>query len=361
MLQPKTKILNSRGDVGIYGIRSGNEPVVLNAREWKNCEHNQRVANSLGYEVAITTLTGLNKDISEQKFYEAAPADYVDVKVGENAWTSNITTFRSFNVADAFETGIINLGGQNSRLASADAAVDALNILVNNWAKEITWTIPELEMASRSGNWDLVTAKQQARKENFDLGIQRVTFLGANGLNGAGGTCLGLLNQPGVTTNTTLITGPISLLSPANLATLCAKLVETFRANCNRTAWPDRFVVPESDYNGMAAQSSPTYPIKSILQVLEESLQITTRNKGFKIMPLAYGDHAYNNLGTGDTQAYALYRSDKRSMVANVPVPYTSTMANSINNFQYQDAAYAQFTGLQLLRPLELMYFQYQA
>lgn len=354
-----TKVINSKGDTAVLNVPrwdNASEPVILNAREAKTASYYQRVANSLGYEVQITTLTAISKDISEQKFYEAAPADYYDIKVGEGAWSSNITTYRSFNVADAFETGIINLGGQNSRLGSADAAVDALNILVNNWAKEITWTIPELEMASRSGNWDLVSAKEKARKENWDLGVQRIAFLGANGLNAPGGSCLGLLNQPGVTINTTLITSPISSFSPATLATFCAQVIETFRANCNRSAWPDRFVVPESDYNGMAAQSSPTFPIKSILQVLEEALQITTRNPKFKILPIAYGDTAYNSSGK---QLYALYRSDIRTMVMNVPVPFTSTMANSINNFQFQNAAYGQFTGMQLLRPLELLYFQY--
>ncbi len=358
MSAAQTRIINSRGDVevlNVLGIKS-DKPVILNAREMRIADHNQRLANSLGFEVQITTLTAISKDISEQKFYEASPADYYDVKVGEGAWSSNITTYRSFNLADAFETGILNLGGQNSRLASTDAGVDALNILVNNWGKEITWTIPELEMASRSGNWDLVSAKERSRKENFDLGIQRVAFLGANGLNGAGGSCLGLLNQPGANINTTLISKAIKSMSAAELAVLCAGLVEAFRSNCNRSAWPDRFVIPESDYNGLAAQSSPTYPIKSILQVLEEAMQISCRNKGFKIMPLAYADSAYNSIGK---QCYALYRSDVRTMVMNVPVPFTSTMANSINNFQFQNAAYAQFTGMQLVRPLELLYFQY--
>lgn len=357
MLPAQTRIINSKGDTEVLNVLDRKDkPVILNAREVRLAEHNQKIANSLGYEVQITTLTAISKEISEQKFYEASPADYYDVKVGEGAWSSNITTYRSFNLSDAFETGILNLGGANSRLASADAGVDALNILVNNWAKEITWTIPELEMASRSGNWGLVSAKEKARKENFDLGVQRIAFLGANGLNGAGGSCLGLLNQPGVTINSTLITQPISAMSSAQLAALCAGLIEAFRSNCKRSAWPDRFVVPESDYNGMAAQSSPTYPIKSILQVLEEALQISSRNKGFKIMPLAYADSAYNSIGK---QCYALYRSDVRTMVMNVPVPFTSTMANSINNFQFQNAAYAQFTGMQLMRALELLYFQY--
>lgn len=342
-------------------LNSSGKQITLNRQEKANADYLQRVfnarfKNSLGYEVNITTLTTIMKKVSEQKFFQIAPADYLPVVVGEGAWSSNLTTYRSFNIADEFETGIVNLAGQNSRLASADAGVDALNILVNNWAKETTWTIMELNMAAKSGNWDIVTSKEKSRKLNWDLGIQRVAFLGARGLNGSGGSCLGLLNQPGVNVNSTLITQAISAMTPAQQAALCAGLVEAYRSNCNRTAWPTHFIVPESDYNGLAAQSSPSFPIKSILQVLEESLQIVTRNPKFKILPLAYGDNAYSALGY---QSYVLLNYDEESVRMNIPVDYTNTLANSINNFQFQAAAYGQFTGVQVLRNLEALYFHY--
>lgn len=329
--------------------------VRLNRLEQLRASYLERhVQNALGYEIQITTLTTIAKKISEQKFYEIFPADYIPMVAGEGAWSSNITTYRSFQLGQVFEDGIINLGGQNSRLASVDAGVDALNILVYNWAKEIQYTIPELEQASRSGNWDLVAAKLESLKTNWDLGIQKIAFLGALNLNGASGTCLGLLNQPGITTNTSIISKFIYSMTTTELQTLCALLVESFRENCAFTAWPTHFQLPEKDYNGLAAQSSPDFPIKSILQVLEESLQIVTRNKAFKILPLAYGNSAQN--GTSN-YIYTLYRYDEKSMKMNVPVPFTNTLANSVNNFQFQSAAYGQFTGVQVLRPLEMMYF----
>lgn len=339
-------IRNSKGEI-----------IKLTPREKLIANSMQRHVNSLGYEVSITTLTSIMKEVSEQKFFQVAPADYLPVVVGEGAWSTNLTTYRSFQIGDIFETGLLNLGGQNSRLATADAGVDALNILVQNWAKETQWTIMELEVAAKSGNWDLVSAKEEARKTNWDLGIQRVAFLGARGLNsGASASCLGLLNQSGVTANTSLITGPISGLSAANLAILCAGLIEAYRSNCNRTAWPTHFIIPESDYNGLATQSSPTFPIKSILQVLEETFQLITRNKNFKILPLAYADNAYSGLSL---QKYVLLNYDPKSLNMHIPVDYTNTLANSINNFQFQAAAYGQFTGVLVLRPLEMMYLQY--
>lgn len=343
-------ILNSKG-----------QPIVLNAQEkyhaeWMQRQVNERFGNSLGYEVNITTLTTVVKKITEQKFFEVAPADFLPVRVGEGTWSTNLTTYRSFDAADQFETGIINTGGQNSRLATADAAVDALNIKVYPWAKSIGWSIFDLEYAAKSGNWDLVAAKEKARKRNWDLGIQRVAFLGARGMNGSGGSCLGLLNQPGVTVNTAVVPKAISAMTPAELKTFAAQVVEAYRSNCARTAWPTHFIIPESDYNGLASQASPDFPIKSTLQLLEEMFQVITRNKSFKILPLAYGDVAYSGFSY---QQYVLLNYDEESVRMDIPLDYTNTLANSLDNFSFQNAGYGQFTGVLAYRPLEMMYFQY--
>ena len=345
---------------------SKGEPIVLNAKEeqhaeWMARQINDKFGNSLGYEVQITTLTSISKKISEQKFYEIPPADYIPIVVGQGTWSSNITTYRSFDVAGEFEDGIINTGGQNARLAAADAAVDALNILTYNWNKSIGWSIFDLQLAAKSGNWDLVTAKEKARKRNYDLGIQRIAFLGARGLNGSSGTCLGLLNQSGITTNTTTITKSLKSMTPAELKTFQELIVTNYRDNTNRTAWPTHFVIPESDYLGLASQASPEFPIKSTLQLLEEAFKTTCQNPSFKILPLSYADAAYHaDVSTiAGKQVYTLLNYDEESLVMNVPLQYTNTLANSLDNFNFQNCAYSQFTGVLAVRPLELMYFTY--
>lgn len=347
-----------------------NEEVILNgaelyAAETIQAEINHKMGymlkNSLGYEIPITTLTTIMKKISQQKFFEIAPADYLPVRVGEGAWSSFLTTYRSFELAGSFEDGIVNTGGQNDRLASADAGVDALNIQVFNWGKTIGWSIMDLEQAAKSGNWDLVTAKERARKKNWDLGVQRIAFLGAQGQNGASGKCLGLLNQSGVTVNTTVIQKSISTMSTSELKTFTSQVIEAYRANCNRTAWPTHFIIPESDYNGLASQASPDFPIKSTLELLEEAFKLITRNAGFKILPLAYGDAAYHADVTSiaGKQVYCLLNYDEESVRMDLPVDYTNTLANSLNNFQFQNVGYGQFTGVLAYRPLEMLYFQY--
>jgi len=333
------KILNSKGEL-----------IVLNQREQLLADVIQKQVNALGYEIDITSLTTISKKISEQKFFEIAPADYFPVRVGEGAWSSNIVTYRSFQLADDFSTGVINTGNNNSRLAAADAGVDSLSLKVNNWAKTSTWTLFDIQQAAKSGNWDIVTAKEKARKRNWDLGIQKVAFLGLD--SGS----LGLLNQTAATNNTSVITKSIKSMSTSELKTLLENLIEAYRVNVNRTAWPTHFIIPESDYNGLASQASPDFPIKSTLQLVEEALQLITRNKGFKVLPLAYADQAYNTLGV---QRYVLLNSDEESLKMEIPVDYTNTLANSIDNFSFQNVGYGQFSGVILLRPLETMYFSY--
>lgn len=346
------------------------QPVILNEQEKHHCSWLARqmqnqfgsrfFKNSLGYEVTITTLTTIAKRISEQKFFEIAPADYLPMKVGEGTWSSNLTTYRSYMMSDLFESGIINLAGQSSRLSSPDAGVDALNIKIYNWAKANSWSIFELEEASKSGNWDLVTAKERSRKKNWDLGIQKVAFLGAQGQNSSSsGSCLGLLNQPGITFNSSLITQTLSSMNYTQLAAFQQQVIAQYRINNNYTAWPTHFIIPEADYNGLVAQSNPQFPIKSTLQLLEEGFQVITRNKDFKILPLAYASIANGqgvlpaNITSG---IYTLLNYDEESLVMNIPLDYTNTLANSINNFQFENVGYGQFTGVLVLRPLEMLY-----
>lgn len=342
-------ILNSKG-----------EPIRLSEQEqyhadWTQRLVNDRFGNSLGYEIPITTLTTIMKKITEQKFYQIPFADFVPVRVGEGAWSSFLTTYRSFDVAAPFEDGIINTGANNARLSNADAGVDALNIKVQNWAKSMGWSIFDLEQAAKSGNWDIVTSKEKSRKRNWDLGLQRVMFLGADGLNGAAGSCLGLLNQAGITVNTTLIAEKISTMDTSELKAFTAAVIEAYRENCQRTAMPTHFIVPESDFNGMASTVSPQFPIKSVLELLLEMFKTMTGNRDFKILPLLYGDAAYNSAVLNKTR-YVLLNYDEESLRADIPVDYTNTLANSLDNFSFQNVGYGQFTGVLAYRPLEMLY-----
>lgn len=320
---------------------------------------NERFGNAIGYEVPITTLTQIVKRVSEMKLYQVAPADYCPIKVGEGTWSSNLTTYRSFDIADVFESGIINTGGNNTRQSIGDAGVDALNIKVNNWVKNCGWSIFDLEQAARSGNWDVVTAKEKTRKRNWDLGIQRVAFLGAQGQNGVNGQCLGLFNQAGVFQDTTLIPSPLNGFSYTQIAIFQQNVIQRYRANCSYTAYPTHFIIPESDYNGLVTQANPEFPMKSMLELLLEGFKVICQNPNFKILPSSYAQAANANgalPGAFLTQMYTLLNYDEESVRMDVPLDYTNTLANSIDNFMYQNAGYGQFTGVLAYRPAEMYY-----
>lgn len=367
------KILNSKG-----------EPIVLSAQEqaacqdpdlvskWKQAVKVRGIQNALGYERAITTLTTIMKKITEQKFYQVAPADYIPVRVGEGAWSSNLLTYRSFDLAGSFAEGVVNTGSNNGRLANADAGVDSLSINVLNWAKAIGWSIIDLELAAKSGNWDIVTAKEKARKRNWDLGIQAVAFLGLPGDPNVQGllTLSTIPVTPGVAVpnasntlvsldTTTLATSIYKLASnPATLSTFIAQILNVYRANCQRSAWPTHYIIPESDYLGLATASSPSFPLKSILQYMQETLQTMTGNKNFKVLPCSYAD-GNSPLNSTGLQSYVLLNYAEESIRMDIPVDYTNTLANSIDNFSFQNVGFGQFTGVKAYRNLETYIMQF--
>lgn len=332
------------------------EIVTLNARERQLVKNLQRkhIENALGFQVDLTSLTSISKSVTDQRFFEIEPAEYIPMRVGGNsAWASSILTYRSYMLGDDFETGNINTGGNNGRLASADAGVDSLTVPVINWGKTIGWTLIELAQATRSGNWDLIEAKEAARLKNWQLGIQKIAFLGS----ATNASVLGLYTQAGVAVDTQTLPQSISSLSVTDLKAFCIAVLNVYRSNCNRTAWPTHFIIPESDYLGLAGPASAQFPIKSTLAQLEEMFTTMTK-KSFKILPCAYGDHG--TPGSGQTyQQYVLLNYDEKSLRMDIPVDFQNTMANSIDNFAFQSVAYGQYTGVLTYRPLEMYYFRF--
>lgn len=337
----ETKILNSEG-----------KAIILNDQEEAGVRHWQTLANALGFQVDITTLTAISKKVSQQKLYEVEFAKYVPVVIGEGAWSTDITTYLAYSITGDFQAGVINTGGGQDRLASADAAISAVSVPVVSWAKSIDWSIPQLMQAARAGNWDLVTQKEIARKKSWDLGLQRVAFLGLDNTAGVGG----LYGQSGVTIDSTTLPQPISTLAPTDLKAFCQNMLKVYRANCAYTAMPSIFIVPESDYLGMAGASNADFPLKSVLDVLMETFRTMTGNQNFQILPSAYGMSA-NNGGSGYDN-YLLLNYDETSVAMKIPVDFTNTMANTLNGFQFQSAAYGQFTGVKAFRPLEMYQFR---
>ena len=315
--------------------------------------------NSFGYQRAITTLTYIKTLITEQFFYKVNPMDYAPVVVGEGSFAQTILTNLTFSTSGNFFEGVINQGNNNDQLAKANVGISSVTTPVNNWAKSIDYSIFEIEQALQANNWDMIKSKHDARKENWDLGIQAMFFLG---MPSQPTTQPGLLSQSNVNVNTSLITGLLNAMDFPTYTTFIADLLETYRLNNNRTAYPTHFIIPEDDYNGLAVPYTATstgFPVVSKLQYLRQAFAELGMS-GIKIMPSAYAMPTYNSAIAGlNKHVYTLLNYDVRSVRMDIPVMITSTQPNTINNFQFQDAAYGQFSPVVSLRPLEMLYFTF--
>lgn len=338
-------------------INHAGEKIILNEAEQLRCKHHEKVIkNNTGFDVDITTLTAISRTVVEQRFYKVAPADFMPVRVGENEWSQDILTWRSFDLAGDFESGIIDIANANARLSQADTAIDSVTVPVMNWGREVAWTVMELSLASQTRNWDLVTAKESSRKRSWDLGLQKTAFLGLKGNTNV----TGLLTLDGVTENTSLIQKYIKDMSTTEFSALLADIMAAYQANANYTTQPNKFVIPQDDYTGLAAAADETYPLKTKLERLQEVFAAMTGNPDFKVLPLVYANQAQNADFTGlNKNRYTLYNDDLETLRMDIPVDYATTPANSLNGINFVNGCYAQFTGCHVYRPQEVIYFDW--
>jgi len=357
-----TVILNSLGKA-IPDIRYKNgEKVILNNMELALAHSlekraNNEVKNALGFDVPITTMTAIHKTMVDQKFYEFDITKYLPIEVGNAAFATHIVTYRSFYSGGDFETGLMNTGTGGNRKPQADARFDSIDVPTWFWSDTVSWNLLELKQAQQNNQLiDLLTQKQAASKKMWDLGVQAAAFFGLK----TNTAVRGLLNQSDVNSNTALITKTISSMNDAEFQALLQGIMGAFATNCSYTAMPDVFIIPYADYLGLVSSTNVNFSIKTKLNYLLEMFKTVTGNDNFKILPLAYGMQANNSTITGlNKNRYVLMNSKPEVIRMDIPVPFTNTLQNTLNNFDYQSVAYGQFTGAKAYRPLEILYFDY--
>lgn len=315
--------------------------------------------NGVGFDVDITTLTGIKAQVTGQKFYQVKPSEFLPVVVGENAFMDELLTYKDFSVGEDFSAGLIEPGSNRQRLSEVDVEIASVTVPIKKWAKMISYNLMELAQATKSGNWSLVEAKEKSRVKNWQLGIQKLAFLGLSGVTAVDG----LLTQTDVTSNTSIITKKISLMTSTEFQNFLAGFISAYHTNSNSTAYPDTFVIPSDDFNGLATAVDETFPLTNRLERITSTLRIISMNPSAKVMPLAYAQQAQNagfiNGATGYNR-YVLYRAnDSESLRMDIPNDYTTTIFDTIEGFHYSSAAYGSFTGAKAYRPKEMLYFDW--
>lgn len=313
---------------------------------------------SLGYQYTIQTTTQIRAEVIEQKFYEVPIADFIPVIVGTGAWMESIKTNLTYDVAGGFEQGIQDLSAGPSQIANVDVGVAPVSTKIVTWAKGYQYSVPEVEKALAADNWDVVSGKMAALKRNWDLGLQKVAFLGL--LQDLAGVP-GLLSNASVTVDAVTIPKNISAMTAAEFSTLVANIMGAYFTNSNSTALPDTFVMPMSDYLGLAVPVSPTYPNVSMLTYLEDAFKRITGKANFIIKGLAYCDKARNAgyWALGGTFRYALYIRDRETIKLDIPVDFNLHPAGTANNFHFQGVGAGQFSGVIAYRPAQVLYFDH--
>lgn len=313
---------------------------------------------SLGYQYTTQTTTQIRAQVIKQKFYEIPFADYVPVVPGTGAWMEDIKTNRVFELSGPFETGVLNTAAGPSQISTVDVATAPVTAKIITWGKGYQYTIPEVQKALAASNWDVISAKMETLKKQWDLGIQKVAFLGFQpNLTDVPG----LLTNAQVNVNTAIITANISSLNSTQFATLVSSILSAYFTNSNSTVLPDTFEIPMSDWLGMVTPLASGFPVVSQIDYLLNAFKQATSNPNFKIYPTAYGDAA-NNAGyvaTPGKYRYCLYRNDPETIKMDLPVDFILTPAGTRNNFQFEGVGAGQFTGAIAYRPAEILYFDH--
>lgn len=323
---------------------------VTNGDEKAKALHNAAPA---GYEQVIDTLTLIKREVIPQKFYTVNPADFVPIKTGEGAFTNESLYYTNFKLSDSFESGIIGQG-TGTRKAKSDVGYDSKRLPNYFWAKELGYSLIEVQQAAMNigAAISLISQREEAQKENWDLGIQKTAFLGIDNVSDVEG----LLTLSGVTIDTTTLVKPISAMTSTEINAFAKDLIKKYYVNSNKTAKPDTFVIPETDWMGLASFVAENQPLITKADFLLQAFRMATNNPNFQIQPVQYSDKGDNDLGQN---RYALYRKDPRVLEMNIPIDYTSTSYGSANNFDFASVAYGQFSGVIAKRPLEIYYLDH--
>ena len=316
-------------------------------------------SSTTGYQYTIQTTTQIRAKTVDQKFYKVSIADKIPVEVGEAAWLENIKTNLVFQAGQDFETGIMGTGVSGAKIPKIEVATAPKTQVIKTWAKGYDYSVPEVNKALALNNWDVVSAKMKALKENWDLGIQKTAFLGlASDLT----NIPGLLTQQNLSAaDTTTISQNISTMSYSQIQTLVSVMFKKYYANSNYTVLPDAWEIPMDDFLGLGAFINPQYPTRTMLSFLREWCQEMSGNPNFLIYGLAYG-MSVNNAGyvsASGKNRNVLYRRDPETLRMDIPVDFILGAPNTADNFMWNGVGYGQFTGCVVFREPEIYYMDH--
>ena len=282
----------------------------------------QRVNNSgadvTGLEATITTLTDIIGGVVETKYYELNGqklSDFCKIEVGRGAYATELMQYASTFVGNNGKQGIVNPTANGiSKDANSSIQIGSIKMPNNFWRWDYTVTNELVNMAQKNAEtFSIIEENEKARKKIWDLMLQDAWF---NGLGD--GRSYGLLNQPNVTVDTTLMTAELGDMTDAQFQTFLSKVAGVFNKNSNYAISFNRMLIPSEQYFALT-QPYGTFGLNR-LQVLEDAMKRIV-GADFKIVHAKYCTGA--SAQGGNKGRYVFYNDDADNVCAYLPVPYT--------------------------------------
>lgn len=319
----------------------------------------QRVNNSgadvTGLEATITTLTDIIGGVVETKYYELNGqklSDFCKIEVGRGAYATELMQYASTFVGNNGKQGLINPTANGiSKDANSSIQIGSLKMPNNFWRWDYTVTNELVNMAQKNAEtFSIIEENEKARKKIWDLMLQDAWF---NGLGD--GRSYGLLNQPDVTVNTTLMTAELGDMTDAQFQTFLAKVAGEYNKVSNYAISFNRMLIPSEQYFALT-QPYGTFGLNR-LQVLEDAMKRIV-GADFKIVHAKYCTGA--SAQGGNKGRYVFYNDDADNVCAYLPVPYTPMPLFPQGSLDLISQAHGQFVCPFLKREASMMYVDCQ-
>lgn len=315
----------------------------------------QRVNNSgadvTGLEATITTLTDIIGGVVETKYYELNGqklSDFCKIEVGRGAYATELMQYASTFVGNNGKQGLVNPTANGiSKDANSSIQIGSLKMPNNFWRWDYTVTNELVNMAQKNAEtFSIIEENEKARKKIWDLMLQDAWF---NGLGD--GRSYGLLNQPGVAINTTLMTAELGNMTDAQFQTFLAKVAGEYNKVSNYAISFNRMLIPSEQYFALT-QPYGTFGLNR-LQVLEDAMKRIV-GADFKIVHAKYCTGA--SAQGGNKGRYVFYNDDADNVCAYLPVPYTPMPLFPQGSLDLISQAHGQFITPFIKRPTSMMY-----
>ena len=200
--------------------------------------------------------------------------------------------------------------------------------------------------------FDVIEQKEKARAKTWQLGIQNVLF---NGLKD--GQTFGLLNQPGVTINTSLFPVAPQEMTVAQIKAFAGSAISTYFNTTNGTYMPNRWLMPTESYMALGVPYGDTFGMPTLLDVFTNAFKAAGAPADFKIVHSLYNNEA----GNGGHGRHVFYNDDVDNLVMYVPKAYTPHPLYAQGALDMVSDAEGQFTGVQLKKTKTMLYADEQA